>query len=110
MLQQGLPICSRPFADLAEFLNSDEETVLREVEELKRAGVIRRVCALINYRALGRTSTLVAAHIGQENLQAVVEAVNFLESVSHNYLRNHYYNLWLNKQKKTQLKIFNKPY
>jgi len=98
MLQQGLPVCSRPFADLAKSLNSGEKTVLQEVEELKRAGVIRRICALINYRALGRTSTLVAAHIGQDNLQAVAEAVNSLESVSHNYLRNHYYNLWFTLQ------------
>ena len=97
-LQEGLPICSRPFEDLAKFLDSDERKVLREIEELKRAGVIRRICALINYRALGRTSTLVAAHIPQENLQEVTEAVNSLRDVSHNYLRKHYYNLWFTLQ------------
>ena len=91
-LQEGLPICSRPFDDLAKFLDSDEGKVLREIEELKRAGVIRRICALINYRALGRTSTLVAAHIPEENLQEVAETVNSLRDVSHNYLRKHYYN------------------
>lgn len=38
--------------------------------------------------------TLVAAHIEQDNLSAVADAVNLLPGVSHNYLRNHYYNLW----------------
>ncbi|MFZ0034534.1 MAG: hypothetical protein WAK60_06055, partial [Sedimentisphaerales bacterium] len=58
----------------------------------------RRICALINSRALGMTSTLVAAHIPQENLPEVTEAVNALENVSHNYLREHYYNLWFTLQ------------
>jgi len=97
-LQEGLPICSRPFDDLAKFLNTDERKVLQGIKELKKVGVIRRICALINYRALGKTSTLVAAHIPQENLQEVTEAVNFLRGVSHNYLRSHYYNLWFTLQ------------
>lgn len=98
VLQEGLPICSRPFDDLAKFLNSDEKTVLQEIEALKRAGVIRRICALINSRALSRASTLVAVHIPEENLGEVTETVNSLENVSHNYLREHYYNLWFTLQ------------
>jgi DNA-binding Lrp family transcriptional regulator len=98
VLQEGLPICPKPYADLAEFLNSDEKTVLQEIGQLKEAGVIRRICALINHRALGMTGTLVAAHIPEENLQEVTGAVNALENVSHNYLREHYYNLWFTLQ------------
>ena len=98
VLQDGLPVCSKPFDDIAKFLNSDEGKVLEEIEELKRVGVIRRISALINHRALGMTSTLVAAHIRQENLQEVTEAVNSLRDVSHNYLRKHYYNLWFTLQ------------
>ena len=101
VLQEGLPICSRPFDDLAKFLGSDERKVLQGIEELKKAGVIRRICALMNYRALGRTSTLVAAHIPEENLQEVTETVNSLRNVSHNYLRSHYYNLWFTLQTKS---------
>jgi len=105
VLQEGLPICSRPFDDLAKFLNTDERKVLQEIEELKRAGFIRRICALINYRALGRTSTLVAAHIPEENLQEVTETVNSLRGVSHNYLRSHYYNLWFTLQAESSEQI-----
>jgi radical SAM protein with 4Fe4S-binding SPASM domain len=39
-------------------------------------------------------STVVAAHIEEDKLSAVADAVNSLPAVSHNYLRNHYYNLW----------------
>jgi len=98
VLQEGLPVCPKPYTDLAKFLNSDEKTVLQEIEALKKAGVIRRICALINSRALGRASTLVAAHIPEENLGEVTETVNALEDVSHNYLREHYYNLWFTLQ------------
>ncbi len=97
-LQEGLPICRKPYADLAEYLGSDEETILQEIRGLKETGVIRRISAIENHRALGMTSTLVAAHIPEENLQEVVEAVNGLENVSHNYLRRHYYNLWFTLQ------------
>ena len=104
-LQDGLPICSRPFADLAEFLNTDEKTLLHEIGQLKKAGLIRRLSALTNYRALGLVSTLVAAHIPQEHLQEVAEAVNSLENVSHSYLRKHYYNLWFTLQAESMEQI-----
>ncbi|UCF43926.1 MAG: hypothetical protein JSV99_03100 [Planctomycetota bacterium] len=97
-LQKGLLVCSRPFAGLAKSLGSDEDAVLQQIAQLKRDGAIRRISALINYRALGKTSTLAAAHVPQESLQEVVEAVNALESVSHNYLREHHYNLWFTLQ------------
>jgi DNA-binding Lrp family transcriptional regulator len=104
-LQDGLSICSRPFADLAQFLNSDEQTLLREIRQLKEAGLIRRIRALINHRALGLVSTLVAAHVGEENVQAVAQAINSLDGVSHNYLRKHNYNMWFTLQAPSEKEI-----
>lgn len=98
VLQDGLPICRRPFAEIATVLRSDESEVLRQTSRLKELGVIRRICALINYRALGVTSTLVAAHIAEEKLLEVAAVINSLANVSHNYQRNHYYNLWFTLQ------------
>jgi DNA-binding Lrp family transcriptional regulator len=105
VLQEGLPICPKPYDDLAKYLNNNEKTILQEIRELKRAGVIRRICAVINHRALGMTGTLVAAHIPEENVQEVAEAVNSLENVSHNYLREHYYNLWFTLQAESPKQI-----
>ena len=87
ILQEGLPVCPRPFAEIAKVLDSSEEIILRQIRELKKQGVIRRLGAMINYRALGRVSTFVTAHVPQEDLQEVAEAVNKLAGVSHNYLR-----------------------
>jgi DNA-binding Lrp family transcriptional regulator len=86
-------------------LGSDEETVLREIGELKKAGIIRRLGVLVNYQALGRKSTLVAAHVPGENLKAVAEAVNSLAGVSHNYQRAHHYNLWFTLQGESKEEI-----
>ena len=105
VLQEDLPICWRPFDDLAKYLGTDEKTLLDQIEHLKELGVIRRFRALINYRALGLTSTLVAAHVPADSLPAVADAVNALEEVSHNYLRQHYYNLWFTLQAQSSQKI-----
>ncbi len=106
-LQDGLPICEKPFEELAKYINTDEDTILQETIRLKQLGVIRRISALINYRALGIIGTLVAAHVPQEDLQEIAEAVNSLENVSHNYQRKHYYNLWFTLQAPTaeQIKV-----
>jgi DNA-binding Lrp family transcriptional regulator len=98
VLQDGLPICKRPFDDIARFMGITEQTVLQQTTKLKEAGVIRSFDALINYRTLGFSSTLVAAHIPEESLTEVTAAVNSLENVSHNYLRTHHYNLWFTLQ------------
>jgi radical SAM protein with 4Fe4S-binding SPASM domain len=43
---------------------------------------------------ISSVSSLIAAHIEEDKLDAVSQAINILPNVSHNYLRNHYYNLW----------------
>lgn len=105
VLQEDLPICWEPFDDLAKYLGTDEKTLLHQIEQLKKLGVVRRFRALVNYRALGMISTLVAAHVPAESLQAVTEAVNAIETVSHNYLRQHHYNLWFTLQAPSTQKI-----
>lgn len=105
VLQEDLPICWQPFDDLAKYLGTDEKTLLTEIQQLKELGIIRRIRALINYRALGQASTLVAAHVSQDILPAVAEAVNAIEDVSHNYLRQHYYNMWFTLQAPSSPKI-----
>lgn len=104
-LQEGLPICWRPFAEIAKVVGCEEAEVLQQTSQLKGMGIIRRISALINYRALGMTSTLVTAHVPDEDIKEVAEAINSLEYVSHNYRRNHYYNLWFTLQAKTPADI-----
>ncbi len=105
MLQDGLPVCSRPFARIAKDLDCDEQTVLQQIKQLKDSGVIRRFRAMIDYRALGMVSTLVTAHVSGDNLRDVADAVNSLDGVSHNYCREHFYNLWFTLQAQTDGRI-----
>jgi siroheme decarboxylase len=104
-LQTGLPIAERPFAIIARILKSSEAKVLERTRALIKLGVIRRLGVSINWRAIGKSSTLVAAHIEQEDLKKVVSAVNKLQGVSHNYLREHYYNLWFTLRANSQKDI-----
>jgi len=97
-LQDGLPFCSRPFAEIAKALGSTEAEVLEQTRALKESGVIRRLSAVINPRALGMASTLVTAHVPADRVDAVAAAVNALPGVSHNYLREHHFNLWFTLQ------------
>ena len=105
ILQEGLPVCPRPFAEIAKLLDSTERIILREIRELKRKGLIRRLGAVINYRALGKVSTLVTSHVPDEDVPEVTAVINSLPGVSHNYLRKHHYNLWFTLQANSQAEI-----
>jgi DNA-binding Lrp family transcriptional regulator len=58
------------------------------------SGVIRRIGANFTSRKLGYTSTLCAAHVPEERLARFVEVVNRFPGVTHNYLRQHHFNVW----------------
>jgi DNA-binding Lrp family transcriptional regulator len=97
-LQRGLPLVSEPFAEIAVELGCSEAEVLEQTQALKASGVLRRVTAVLNQRALGMASTLVTAHVPEEQLAPVTAAINALPGVSHNYLRNHAFNMWFTLQ------------
>jgi len=98
IIQEPLPLRPAPFADIAERLSSDEATVISQLQELKSLGIIRRFNGTINYRALGKVAALVTAHIPENDLTAAIAVINALPGVSHNYLREHKYNLWFTLQ------------
>jgi len=101
LLQQGIPVCEKPFEKIANDLCVNTEQVLDDIRKLKDLGLIRRFRAIINHRTLGKASTLVTAHVPEDKLPEVAGAVNNLSGVSHNYLRGNYYNLWFTLQAQT---------
>jgi DNA-binding Lrp family transcriptional regulator len=105
ILQTGLPLARRPYDIIAQILKSSETKVLNRTRKLIKLGVIRRMGVSINWRAIGKESTLVAAHIEPKNLEMVVRAVNKLKGVSHNYLREHYFNLWFTLRTESRREI-----
>lgn len=93
-LQEGLPFVPRPFQEIGQRCALGEEDVIARVRALKEREVIRQISAVFDTRSLGYASSLVAARIAPEDLDAAVEVVNSHPGVSHNYLRNHEFNLW----------------
>ena len=93
-IQSHFPIEASPYKVLGEKLGCSEEEVLQRVQDLKNREVIRRIGANCNSRKLGYTSTLCAAKVPSSLIERFVEVVNSYMGVTHNYRRDHDYNIW----------------
>ncbi len=93
-LQADFPVLSRPFGIIAGEFGLTEKEILERLRGLKRTGVIRRIGAILDPRALGWVSTLCAARVLEENVEDFVSIVNQFPGVTHNYERKAYYNIW----------------
>jgi len=93
-IQSGFPITSRPYFDLGKRFNLSEQEMLERVKRLRSEGIIRRIGGNFNSRKLNFTSTLCAARVSKEKIKGFVDLVNGYKGVTHNYLRDHDYNVW----------------
>jgi DNA-binding Lrp family transcriptional regulator len=93
-MQGAFPIEPRPYASVARSLDVPEERVLARVQELVDERIIRQVTPIFDTRALGYGSMLVAAKVDPEHPWRAAKVVNSHPGVSHNYLRNHEFNMW----------------
>jgi siroheme decarboxylase len=93
-VQWDFPLTERPYAALAERLGVDEPALRDRVARLKEAGVLRQLSAIFDTRALGYNSALVAAKIEPDRVDEAARVISEHPGVSHNYKRNHAYNLW----------------
>lgn len=93
-IQSDFPIVSRPYQELGKRLQISEREVMERVMRLRRKGIIRRIGGNFDSRKLNFTSTLCAAMVPDEKLETFVDVVNRYTGVTHNYLRNHPYNVW----------------
>ncbi len=93
-IQEDLPLTASLFAEVAERIGIGEQEVLERIARLKDAGIIRRIGAVFDLRRLGFASTLCAARVPEERLEAFVRVVNAQPGVTHNYRRDDAYNVW----------------
>ena len=94
LMQGRFPIAPRPYARVAELASISEEEVMARVQHLLNERIIRQVTPIFDTRALGYSSMLVAAKVDAENPHRAAKIINAHPGVSHNYLRNHEFNLW----------------
>jgi DNA-binding Lrp family transcriptional regulator len=93
-LQDGFPICERPFAAAAQALGIEEAELLIRIERLLAANTLTRFGPLYNIEQAGGAFVLVAMSIPAEDVDRVAGMVNAMPQVAHNYLREHRFNLW----------------
>jgi DNA-binding Lrp family transcriptional regulator len=93
-MQGSFRIVPRPYAEVATTLGVAEDVVLSRVAELIEQRIIRQVTPIFDTRALGYQSMLVAAKVDAEHPWRPAKIVNAHPGVSHNYLRNHEFNMW----------------
>lgn len=94
LIQSGFPLESRPYAVIGEHAGIGETEALERVRSLRQRGVVRRIGANFQSGKIGFQSTLCAAKVPEEKLEAFTNAVNAEPGVTHNYLRAHAYNIW----------------
>ena len=94
LLQGSFPLEPRPFARVAELAEVTEAEVMSRTQRLLDERIIRQVTPIFDTRVLGYQSMLVAARVDPENPWRPAKIVNSHPGVSHNYLRNHDFNMW----------------
>ncbi|HWH15430.1 MAG TPA: AsnC family transcriptional regulator [Miltoncostaeaceae bacterium] len=93
-LQAGLALTRRPYAEVGARVAMSEDEVLRRIGVLRDAGIVRQISAIFDTRALGYSSSLVAAAYPDDRLFDAAAVVGGHPGVSHNYRRTHAFNLW----------------
>ncbi len=93
-IQWTFPLIPQPYAEIAKKFKISEDELMKRLVALKKSGVIRQLSAIFDTRKLGYKSALIAMAIEPDKLDHVANQINRHPGVSHNYERNHEYNLW----------------
>ena len=93
-IQWTFPLVTRPFDAIADKFGTTPKNVKERLVHLKQAGVLRQLSAIFDTRRLGYTSSLIAMEIEPDRLEYVASMINTHPGVSHNYERDHQFNLW----------------
>ncbi|RDJ37145.1 MAG: Lrp/AsnC family transcriptional regulator [Crenarchaeota archaeon] len=93
-IQWTFPLVSQPYHEIAKKFNVSPDVIKERLKNLKKNGILRQLSAIFDTRRLGYKSSLVAMEIEPDKLEYVANQINRHPGVSHNYERNHQFNLW----------------
>jgi DNA-binding Lrp family transcriptional regulator len=94
LMQGSFPLEPKPYAAVASLAEVSEQEVMSRVQRLLDERIVRQVTPIYDTRALGYSSMLVAAKVDPEHPWRAGKIINSHPGVSHNYLRNHDFNMW----------------
>lgn len=93
-LQDGVEICERPFAPLAQSLGIPESELTSRVAHLLADGTLSRFGPMYNAAEMGGAFTLAVMSVPPGDFDRIADLVNAHPEVAHNYERDHALNMW----------------
>lgn len=88
-LQGNLPLEARPYKQLADTLGLTEQEIIQRIDNMKSAGAIRRLGAVLRHQRAGyRINALVAWKVDESRADAAGEIMAGFKEISHCYLRD----------------------
>jgi DNA-binding Lrp family transcriptional regulator len=94
IIQKDFPVESRPFLNIGNKIGMSEDEVIELIKLCQDKGYIRRFGGIFDSKNLGYVNTLCAMCVPDSNIEEIASIVNSYPGVTHNYLRNHTYNMW----------------
>ncbi|WP_372964486.1 AsnC family transcriptional regulator [Marinobacter sp.] len=91
--QRDLPVCERPYLEMANNLGISEDEVISRLTALQEHQVLSRVGPVFEHSRAG-ASLLAAVAAPPEHIDSVAARINEAPGVNHNYAREHQFNLW----------------
>jgi len=86
--QEGLPLVTAPYSEIANCCNCDTDTVIQRMQRMLERGVIRRIGAVPNHYRLGlKANGMSVWDVDDERLLELGSRVGRLDFVSHCYER-----------------------
>ena len=93
-LQGGFPLSDRPFSDAAAELGASEDQLMERIGTMLKDGRLSRFGPLFNVEKMGGSFSLCAMRVPGDRFEELVDQVNSLPQVAHNYERDHAFNMW----------------
>ncbi len=87
-VQRGLPICSRPYAEIAKQLDTTEQDVISRLQLLMDKGAIKRYGVVVRHKELGYTANgMVVWDIPDDKVDEIGICIGKYSSVTLSYRR-----------------------
>jgi DNA-binding Lrp family transcriptional regulator len=93
-LQDGFPICERPYQAMAELLGLEESQLIARLERLLADKTLTRFGPMYQIERMGGAFSLAAMSVPEADFDRVAAIVNAMPEVAHNYQRAHPLNMW----------------
>lgn len=105
-LQNGFPVCERPYAEAAAEIGTTEDELIARLERLLANGTLSRFGPLFHAEEIGGALSLAAMQVPKKRFDDVAARVNAHPEVAHNYAREHALNMWFVLATETPERIY----